>query len=235
MELTLLFVLLPGILAYGISQSLCGSKHSPISDIVVSLALQSSCVAILYTFVSFISFLEVPNILQLSTVFFAFKSQTNAHDLGDLVVREGPMLMRAFTFIFIAAIVIGFLSAIEKDLRLLRRLGKYFHLFQSTDMDSAWKDLVEMASSSCWAQFRTKDDRHITGPVAVISRDHKDGGIGLKNVHVLDPENGVFQRIADYLFVSTNEIDGPVFFTIPNEINSNNKKEEHNGKSEAGT
>ncbi len=235
MEIALLFVLLPGILAYGINQSLCGSKHSPISEIIVSLALQSTCVVILYTFVAFIPCLEVPNIIHLSTVFFDFKNQTNANELKELVATEGPVLMRAFIFTIFAAIIVGLLSAIEKDLRLLRRFGKYFHLFQSTDMDSAWKDLVEMASPSCWAQFQTKDERHLSGPVAVISREYKDGGIGLKNVHLLNPETAAFQKIADYLFISSSEINGPVFFTEPNKTNSNAIKDTTNAKPEAAT
>jgi hypothetical protein len=215
MEITLLFILLPGLLAYGITQSLCGSKQSPISDILVSLALQSTCVFLIYSFLASFSFVPAPSVLKLAGIFYDLYNHPNTKEFKAIISSDGSYIMDAIVLIFFIALVVGFLTAFEKERRFLRRIGKRFHLFQSNDMDSAWKDLAEMSSAQCWAQVFTRDNRHLTGSVAVTSVDYKDGGIGLRNVHELDIQTNTFIRVADYTFVSSAQIKGPIFFTEP--------------------
>lgn len=228
MELTLLFVLLPGLLSYGVGQSLRGFKHLPISDIIVSLSLQSTVVFVVYTFmISIVPTWKGLNIIHFAAVFVDIKNQT-APIAKDLIVTEGDNLAQALMIIFIIAIFVGFFIAVANEKRWLRSIGKCFHLFQSNETDHPWKDLVETASASCWAQIRTKDGRHLTGCVAAISNDYKNG-LGLKNIYLQNSETQSFEFCAKYVFMSADDIDGAIFFTEP--FKPQNSSEVNNDKS----
>lgn len=215
MELALLFVLLPGIIAYGISRALCGLKHVPITNIMVSLALQSAIVFFLYSLLAQIAWLNIPDPIHIAAIFSNLKSLLKPEEATAFINSNGTLIFRGLSYAFATACAVGLAAALENDKRFLRQIGRHFGTFQSTESDTEWADLIEISAASCWMQFRTKDGRTLSGPIAAVSWEFKDGGVGLQNVHILDEQSQKFEPIAQYLYVPTAEIDGPIFLTKP--------------------
>ncbi|MBX9768033.1 MAG: hypothetical protein K2X47_12240 [Bdellovibrionales bacterium] len=218
MEIALLLLLLPGLIAFGVSKALRGAKAQPINEIIIDLVLQTVLVFTVYYLLSLWSLLGLPKVSDLAYASLKVKTETDLESIGHLIT----LFERALLVAVIIAFVAGISSAIIfKEYKLIQRLGRPWWLFQSDADESAWKTTFSSGSLDCWVHIDTKGGQRYVGLSHCISWEHKDGGIGLSEVHLYDEQELV--RVADYIYIQSEELNGPILF-----IRGNLKPEEKN-------
>lgn len=207
MEISLILILLPGLLAFGVSKVLRAAKAQPINEIITDLVLQTVLVFTVYYLLSHWSWLDLPKIGDLAYASLKIKAETDLEKIKPFI----ELFEKALLVSIIIAFSAGVLSAvIFKELKLIQKIGRRWWLFQSDADESAWKTTFSSGSMDCWVHVDTKGGQRYIGLSHCISWEHKDGGIGLSTVHLYD-EQGT-EHVADYIYVPFDELNGPVLF-----------------------
>lgn len=207
MEISLILILLPGLIAFGVSKVLRGAKAQPVNEIITDLVLQTVLVFTVYYLLSLWNWLDLPKVSDLAYASIKIKAETDLEKIKPLI----DIFERALLTSVIVAFIAGIISAvIFKELKLVQKLGRRWWLFQSDADESAWKTTFNSGSMDCWVHVDTKGGQRYIGLGHCISWEHKDGGIGLSEVHLYD-EQGTIQ-VADYIYIPCEELNGPVLF-----------------------
>jgi hypothetical protein len=219
MGISTILILLPGLLAFGISKILSRSKSRPINEIVIDLVVQTVAVFFIYYLVSSLAWLCLPNFGAIAVESIKIKEGIEAEDLKSaMAIFERAMCASVFI-----AIGVGIVTALAGELKIIQKFGRRFWLFQSDANESAWKKTFEVGSSDCWIHVDTKGGQRYVGLGQSISWDHKDGGIGLYDVHLFDEDSLEVLPVADYIYISTEDLNGPILF-IKGKPNEKEKK-----------
>lgn len=212
MEISLILILLPGLVAFGISKVLCGLKDQPLNEIIIDLVLQTVFVFTIYYLFSANSWIDLPKIGDLIYASLKIKSEPDVEKIRPLLSLFVTALFASIVIAFFA----GIISAVFfKELKVVQRLGRYLWLFQSDASESAWKKTFSSGSMDCWVHIDTKGGKRYVGLSHSISWEHKDGGIGLSDVRIYDEHE--LEVVADYIYVPFDELDGPVLFVKGNQ------------------
>lgn len=206
MEVSLILILLPGLVAFGISKIFSGIKARPINEIIIDLVLQTIFVFIIYYVFTFVSFFDSPKFSDIVMASLKIKATTD----NEIIKSQLVIIEKALLVLIILAILIGFCSALFKELKLIQKLGRRFWLFQSDADDTAWKTTFASGSSDCWVHIDTKGGKRYIGLSHSVSWEQKDGGIGLSNVHLYNED--CVEIVAEYIYVPFEELDGPILF-----------------------
>lgn len=208
MGVSTILILLPGLLAFGISKILSRSNSRPINEIVIDLVVQTVVVFFIYYLISSWGWFHLPSVSELVVTSLRLKL-----DAADTEIKSAVGIFeRALCASIVIALVVGIVTAVSKDLKIVARLGRRFWLFQSDANESAWKTTFESGTLECWVHVDTKGGKRYLGLGHSISWDQKDGGIGLRNVMLYDEETLKPIPVADYIYVPSDELDGPVLF-----------------------
>ncbi len=205
MEISFVFLLLPGLVAFGVSKALRGAKAQAVNEVIIDLVLQTVFVFIFYHLVSIYLTFSLPKIGEVA--YASMKIKTDEIKVENFI----DLFERALFGAILIAILSGVASSVLfKELRLVQKLGKKFKLFQNDAHDSAWKTTFIDGSLDGWVHVDTKGGIRYIGRSHSISWDYKDGGIGLKEVHIF---NGTeTEYVAEYIYIPSNETDGPILF-----------------------
>ncbi len=208
MGVSTILILLPGLLAFGVSKALSRAKSQPINEIIIDLVVQTVLVFLAYYLISSIERFGVPTFGEVAVQSIKIKDGIT----DDALRAAVKVFEKALCISVIVAFCIGVISALVAELKIIPRIGRRFWLFQSDGHESAWKTTFEAGSLENWIQIDTKAGLRYIGLSHSVSWDRKDGGFGLSKVHLFDEENKEVIPVADFMYVSSEEIEGPILF-----------------------
>jgi len=211
LALATLFILLPGMVAFGIANRLSGYSSQEVNKVLIELALHSSVIFFAYSVASAIPQLHLVTPAELVQLWLAAKTSSDGETLKAFIDKADWSLIATF----IIAVFSGVITALERERNIIRWLGSPFGLFQHNAVETAWHDTFKAAGPEAWVQVDVADGRRFVGLSESVSWDYKDGGICLQRVYCWDESKDAMESVADWIYLRSEDIAGPIIFTKP--------------------
>jgi|GEM_PF-3848180 len=214
--MTTIFILFPGLLAFGICKGLSRTKSLPINEIIVDLITQTIFVLLVFYLATKFTFLRVP---QLSDVYIAITHLNKFSDI-ELFHQAIEVCEKTLCALVISAVFVALTTVLLQEYNVIQKLGRPLGIFQNDQRASAWKTTVENGAYNSVVNLDTKSGIRYVGLCHSISWEYEGGGISLRKVKFFDKDQNKLIDVAEFLYVPTSELQGPILFTKPTAKNN---------------